>query len=308
MSPAPVSNPTPIPLSPLLPRQFVVAVAVLLLGFAWPLASLAWFAVNSSLFSHILLIPFVSGWLLWTVRRSLVAEPPHCRYWSLLPLLVGLTVLSWFGFAQLTNAGWSDTSRLAATTIAFVCLLAGVALFYLGSRTLRLLAFPIGFLVFMVPFPPAVEASIEAFLQHGSALAAHALFTLTGTTFNSDGLTFHLANISLQVAPECSGIHSSLVLFVVSVLAGHLFLKSTGKRAALTLAVIPLALLRNGCRIVTIGLLCVHIGPEMIFSWIHRHGGPVFFILSLIPFFFLLFALIRLDHRRPSQSLPQPPV
>jgi len=61
----------------------------------------------------------------------------------------------------------------------------------------------------------------------------------------------------------------------------------------LVAAVIPLGILRNGLRIVFIGLLCVHGGPEMINSIFHRRGGPPFFVLSLIPLFFLLWWLRR---------------
>ncbi len=65
----------------------------------------------------------------------------------------------------------------------------------------------------------------------------------------------------------------------------------------MTLAVIPLAVLRNGFRVFTIGELCVHIGPQMIDSPIHHQGGPLFFILSLVPFLLLLYLLIRSERR-----------
>ena len=107
------------------------------------------------------------------------------------------------------------------------------------------------------------------------------------------------------MAPECSGIHSSLVLFITSLLAGYLLLNSPWKRAVLVLAVVPLALLRNGLRIVTIGQLCVHVSPDMINSYIHRKGGPIFFALSLIPFFLLLLFLRRLGSRtNPKANVP----
>jgi exosortase/archaeosortase family protein len=96
-----------------------------------------------------------------------------------------------------------------------------------------------------------------------------------------------LPNIALRVAQECSGIRSSWVLFITSVLASYLFLRSPWRRAVLVLFIFPLAILRNGFRIMVIGLLCVHIGPEMIHSIIHRRGGPLFFALSLIPLFLL---------------------
>jgi exosortase C (VPDSG-CTERM-specific) len=157
-----------------------------------------------------------------------------------------------------------------------------------------------------VPIPGILMDGIETFLQHGSAAVAHALFSLSGAPFARDGLVFQLPGISLTVAPECSGIHSSLILFITSLLAGHLFLRTPWKRTVLALAVVPLALIRNGARIFTIGELCVHIGPEMINSAIHRHGGPWFFLLSLIPFFFLLLLLQKSDRARDAMGSKNP--
>jgi len=57
--------------------------------------------------------------------------------------------------------------------------------------------------------------------------------------------------------------------------------------------VIPLGIVRNAFRILVIGLLCVHVGPHMIDSLIHRRGGPFFFVLSLVPLFLLLWWLRR---------------
>ena len=68
-------------------------------------------------------------------------------------------------------------------------------------------------------------------------------------------------------------------------------LEDAWRRFALVAFVIPLAILRNGFRIFVIGLLCVNVGPQMIHSLIHRRGGPVFFMLSLIPFFLVLWWL-----------------
>jgi exosortase/archaeosortase family protein len=107
------------------------------------------------------------------------------------------------------------------------------------------------------------------------------------------GTVFQLPGISIMVAKECSGIRSSLVLVITSLLAANMFLRTTWRRALLVGAVIPLGLLRNGFRILVISLLCVHIGPEMINSPIHRRGGPIFFVASLIPLFVVLWWLRR---------------
>jgi exosortase/archaeosortase family protein len=112
------------------------------------------------------------------------------------------------------------------------------------------------------------------------------------------GTLLTLPGITLHVAQECSGIRSSWVLLMTSVLTSHLFLHNPWRRVVLVAFVIPLALLRNGFRILVIGLLCVHISPRMIDSFIHQRGGPIFFALSLVPLFGLMVWLRRQERPR----------
>ena len=121
------------------------------------------------------------------------------------------------------------------------------------------------------------------------------------------GTTFELPGIVLQVAQECSGIRSSWVLVITSILASHLFLKSPWRRIVLVAFVIPLGILRNGFRVFVIGMLCVHVGPHMVDSVIHRQGGPFFFALSLVPLFLLLWWLRRGERRAESPGSPLDP-
>ena len=65
------------------------------------------------------------------------------------------------------------------------------------------------------------------------------LFRMTGTPLLRDGTVLALPGIVLQVAQECSGIHSSWVLFITSLVASHLFLKSPWRRLILVAFVHP---------------------------------------------------------------------
>jgi len=154
-------------------------------------------------------------------------------------------------------------------------------------------AFPFAFLIFIVPMPDAMADTLETASQLASTEAASLFFDITGTPVLREGTIFQLPNIVIQVGQECSGIRSSWVLVLTSLLAANLFLKSTWRRAILVCFVIPLAIVRNGFRVFVIGMLCVQIGPAMIHSVIHRRGGPLFFALSLIPLFLLLWWLHR---------------
>src|SRR5438094_908193 len=131
------------------------------------------------------------------------------------------------------------------------------------TRNLRLRG-PMGFLIFIVPMPDAMADTLETASAVASAEAASFFFNLTSTPTLRDGTVFQLPNITIQVGQECSGIRSSWVLFITSLLAANLFLKSGWRRAVLVCFVIPLGIARNGLRVAVIGNLCVHIGPQMI--------------------------------------------
>jgi exosortase C (VPDSG-CTERM-specific) len=212
--------------------------------------------------------------------------------------------LMWLGYWMAIRSGWklAVDDRLAFAISAFFLLLCGVFCFSLGRRALTAIALPVGMLAFMIPVPALVMSRIETFLQYGSAWVADWMFDFAFTPHVLTGLEFRLPDITIVVAPECSGIHSTWILLITSLLAGYLFLRSPWKRGALALAVLPLALLRNGFRVFTIGELCVHIGPQMIDSPIHHQGGPLFFALSLIPFFLLLTMLHRSERARETKS------
>jgi len=254
------------------------------------------FALTSELFSHILLIPFICGYLVLFKRPELRTgtSPDRRRAWLL--AIAGVAVLAgfWLRFPLgAANSGSAFPAYLTCTSLSFVLLLIAICCFCLNRQVVNQLAFPMAFLMFMVPLPVWLTAFIETFLQYGSALSAQVLFGLTGMPVVREGLKFQLPGIRLEVAPECSGIHSTLVLFITSLLAGELFLRTPWKRAAICLLVVPLGIFRNALRICTIGQLCVHIGPHMIDSPIHRHGGPLFFLASLIPLFAFLWLLRR---------------
>ena len=279
---------------------FVWATAALVLCFALPLYRLAWFAVHDDLYSHIFLVPVISFWLVWSRRRLLAddSEPP--RQWAACWLIAGFVVIVGYGIAV---GSWVELTRedsLAVTTLAFLLFFYGLCCWFWGRDVLRRLVFPLVFLIVVIPFPTFVRDGIDSFFQHGSAPAADAMLTWAGTSFVRDGLRFRLQGMMdfpIDVAPECSGIHSSLVLLLASLLAGHLFLRTRWKQALLVLVVVPLAIIRNGFRIFVLLQLCVHHGPRMLDSRLHHQGGPLFFALSLVPFFLLLVVLRKSDRR-----------
>jgi len=278
-------------------RAFSIYLLVLAVLFLRPLFHLFSFSLQTALYSHIALVPFITLYLIRLKRTQL---PPGRRSFSLLvcvPLFIGLLalVVGWIFDSRTRPLSFVDD--LSLSIFSFVCfVLAGVAWLWGPART-RALAFPLCFLFFIVPFPTFITHSMEAFLQHASAETASLMIALSSIPVLRDGLAFKLPGIVIEVGQECSGIRSSLVLFITSLIGGYMFFHFARHRAILALVVLPLAVLRNGFRIFTIAFLCVHVDRDMIDSLIHRRGGPLFFILSLVPFFALLLWLYRRERR-----------
>jgi exosortase C (VPDSG-CTERM-specific) len=278
----------------------VACVVLLTLLFILPLTRLMLYAANSDLHSHILLVPLIAGYLLYTQRR-----PPVATHRS---SIGGMLLLGGIGLAALAaGIGWRESlsvnDDLALMALAFVSFVAAGGFLFLGSKWMAAAAFPVAFLIFMVPLPDAAVNWLERASALASAEAAALYFNMAGTTLVRHGTVFELPGIVLAVAQECSGIRSSWVLFITSLLASHLFLRTPWRRIVLVAFVIPLGILRNGFRILVIGLLCVHVGPHMIDSIIHRRGGPLFFALSLVPLFLLLWWLRHGERRGLSTGL-----
>src|ERR1039457_310541 len=267
---------------------------LLTLLFIQPLTRLMLYAAHSDLHSHILLVPFIAGYLLYIRRRR-----PSAAYRS---SIAGTVTVGGIGIAALAagiewRGSLSINDGLALMALAFVTFVAAGGVLFLGSKWMAAVAFPVAFLIFMVPLPDAAVDWLEKASMLASAQAAALYFDVAGTPMVRHGTVFELPGIVLQVAQECSGIRSSWVLFISTLLVSHLFLRTWRRRIVLVALVIPLGILRNGFRILVIGLLCVHVGPYMIDSPIHHRGGPLFFALSLVPLFLLLWWLRRQEQR-----------
>ena len=193
------------------------------------------------------------------------------------------------------------SDALALSSLSLLFGVYALACWHFSGKSLREITFPLAFLLFSVPLPALAMDAIEVILQHASAEVACWFFNLTALPFLRDQLTFTLPGITIKVAQECSGVRSSLVLFMTNLIAGYMFLRRSNHRILLTLFTVVLGVFRNAFRILVIAWLCVEVGPEMIHSVIHKRGGPIFFVLSLLPLGLVLWILVRRERKTSSQ-------
>jgi len=254
-----------------------------------PLSKLGALSWRDSQYSYIILIPVVSACFAYIERSAILFRPAYCPVaGGPLLLLGGLVYLagciSWFGLG--------DTGRLSVMVFAIVLIWAAGFLLFYGKESFRAAAFPLGLLLMMVPLPAVFLAKVVAALQTGSAEVAYALFRLGQIPVFREGLRFSLPGVDIEVAPECSGIHSTVSLFLASLVAAHLFLNGPGKKICFSLASILVVVLKNGVRIATLSWLGAYVDPAYLHGKLHHdYGGVVFSLLAfaiLVPLLVLL--------------------
>jgi len=275
-------------------RGLLFLAAVVALALYGPVREYLYWTYKSMYYTHVVLIPLVSAYLIFTRRKEIFEDVGY----AFAPggAVAGLGVLLLAAAVLASEWGRNDYYALVACSTVLVVIGAFIALF--GLRAFQAARFALLFLAFMVPLPTAVEQWIIRVLQLGSAEFVAFLFQFTGMPILRDACVFHLPGISIEVAPQCSGIRSSLALVITCVLAGHMFLKTTWKKAVLVLAVLPITMLKNGIRIVTLSVLAVYVDRGFLESSLHRDGGIVFFILALCLMAPILFVLRRGEHKK----------
>src|SRR6202790_5371909 len=232
-----------------------------------PISALTNFALHDERYSLILVIPFVSGFVVWLRRKSIFASYRYCPSVGIPVLLIGTALLFSVNLQPLL------LSQAAALRVsAFAIVLIWTALFVLcyGMEALSHAMFPFLFLLLMVPIPMSLMDSAAVFLQKGSAEVTYRLFKLLGIPVFRSGFKFTLPGVEIQVAEECSGIRSGLSLFITSILAGHLFLRSKWNQLWFVLFTVPVVIFKNAVRIVTLSSLAVYVDRSFLFGNLHH--------------------------------------
>ena len=273
---------------------FVSSVLLCLLLWWKPIAHLIAYSLDHESCSHILLIPFVSAYLLYSERKRIfsVLRP---GWPAAIPLMLGSAFC--YGYSLRLAHGDSGNAALSLAALALVLALIAAFVTCYGLRASRAAAFPLLFLIWMVPLPDAALSRTIHLLQQGSAELSFLLFKAVGVPVFRQGFVFTLPGVQIEVAQQCSGIRSSIALVITCLLAGHLFLRTGWRTAVLVLVSLPLAIVKNAVRIVTLTLLSIYVDPGFLYGSLHRDGGFVFFLLALALLFPVFLALEKSEGR-----------
>ena len=263
--------------------------------FRASLGALISLSLRDDRYSHVLLIPThqrVPG--VSTKKESLHQAQRYCPSKGV-PVAGRWNVAS-FCLAQTQFPALNANDHLSVVVLAIVLVwMAGFILCY-GSQSFRAALFPWLFLLLMIPIPAVALDKIVLGLQKGSAVMTYALFKLLGVPVLWQHFKFLLPGVEIEIAEECSGIRSSLSLFITSILAGHVFLQSDWRKIVFSLFTVPVVIFKNAVRIVTISCLGVYVDPGFLHGKLHRYGGLPFSLVSLAILVPFLLALQKSEH------------
>ena len=169
-----------------------------------------------------------------------------------------------------TLQGWS-----------FVVLLFGLSLSLLGMPLTRALAFPIGYLGFMLTFPPIVMNTMSYGLKEVAILASSAIAKAAGVGLHRQGMSIFIHGGELRVENPCSGLRSLLALLATGTLFAYFQQGGPWRRVAVLAAALPIAVLGNVARLALLFIAANARGVVWATGAFHDVTGYVMYAVAL---------------------------
>ena len=248
--------------------------ALLAVGFAPALVSMSRVWSSVDYLSHGYLVPLVALWAASGKRKTLPSLPRERDLRGI--LLLGLALLLY-----LVGVG---TSLITIEGLAVVTGVAGAILYLRGPAWLAALAFPVGYLLFMVPLPDVLVSPAIVKLQLFVSSVGIRILQLGGVAVYRDGNVIELPDgASLFVTEACSGITSVITLLPLGVFLAYFTERTWGRRLVLISAVIPLAMIGNLIRVVVTVLAAREVGAQAATSGgLHESTGILTYVLGCL--------------------------
>jgi exosortase len=270
----------------------------------WPSLKIAFgLALHDDRYLQIILAPLVCWFLIFLNRTEIFS---HSRYSPRpgIPLL-SLTLLLGI-VAVYRDQGHYGAGLPLAILVIILAWMASFVLCY-GLESFRAAIYPLSCLFLMIPVPPSWMDRMVADLQYGSAAVSYEILRLSGIPVFRHGMIFSVPGLDFEVAPECSGIRSSLALITVAIIVGYVYLRSGWARSALIVLTVPIALVKNAVRIVAISMLGAYVDRVFVDGpFHHRYGGLLFTVVGVVLFVAVLAGLQIIERWRPGRGVWEP--
>lgn len=256
--------------------------AALLLGVYWHviqrLVTHEWSRAD---FDYCYLIPVVIGYLIWEDRKKLLNLPSRPSWLGVLPILIGA---SFFLLGELGG-------EFLSLYLSLWFMILGLCWTLLGWRKLKVILFPICFLLAAFPPPNFFYSQLTLNMQLVSSKIGAQFLQSIGMSAYRTGNVIDLGFTQMQVVDACSGLRFLIPMLIVAVLLVYLFKERWWKRALVLASAVPLAVVLNGLRIGVLGYLAKAIDPSITTGTVHDITGWIMFFVGTGIMFAMLHVL-----------------
>jgi exosortase B len=222
--------------------------------------------------------PIIFGLSLWLIARkwpaTLAAGKPAASSWPGWPLLAIGLALHLLGRSQ--HILMFEISSIIAVMAAIVLVKRGLAAF-------RMLWFPFFFMLFMVPLPSELVATLTLPMKMAVSYVTEQLLFLAGYPIGRSGVVLQIGQYQLLVADACAGLQTLLTLEALGLFYLNVVRHTSAVRnIALALLIIPISFSANVIRVLTLTLVTYYFGDAAGQGFLHGFAGMVLFLTALV--------------------------
>jgi exosortase len=228
----------------------------------------AWF--SDPYYSHGPLVVLISAYFGWA-RRTLASDVAHYKSSRL-----GWIILSMALAIHLWATIWR-AYYISGLTIPLA--IGGLLITLYGWRITKRFAFPLAFLVFMIPLP--IAERIGPILEGWTASSATILVRAFGVAVRNEGSQVFLPNSTFSVGIPCGGLRSAIAIITLAALFAYILRGHLVARLALFAAAVPIALAANTVRIALLFAIANSWSTDVAMNYFHDWSSPVLFLCAV---------------------------
>lgn len=172
--------------------------------------------------------------------------------------------------------------------LGLILILTSFVFYVKGYKGIKAVAFPLFFLLFIIPIPGAILDPMTRGLKEFASLVSTEFLFLIGYPIARTGVSIVIGQYQLLVADACSGMNSIFSLSAISLLyINAIAIKNKYKNILLVLFILPIAIVTNIARICILVLLTYYYGNEVGQGFAHNLAGLFMFMIAIVSFFIL---------------------
>jgi exosortase B len=163
-----------------------------------------------------------------------------------------------------------------------IFVIAGILLIMRGMKTLKVMWFPLFFILFMIPLPGFFIDAVTLPMKMAVSYGAENVLFWFGYPISRTGVILQIGQYQLLVANACAGMHTLISLEALGLLYLNLVRHdSLFRNITLAILIIPISFTANVIRVIVLTLVTYYYGDAAGQGFIHGFAGMVLFIVAL---------------------------